>query len=336
MKRRDILTTSVGAIMASAIGVSAFGQSSSAPSPSEDGAAARRYDRERRFAETAFGRIAHIDRGKGPAVLFLHGFPLSSFQWRGAIDRLSAHRRCLAPDSLGLGHTEVAPEQSVTPAAQVDMLAAFLDQLEVRQVDLIANDSGGAVAQLFVAKYPHRARTLLLTNCDVEIESPPAARLPVIELARAGIFSDLWLQPWLQHKEVARSATGLGGQCYSDPTHPTDPALEQYLGSLVASAERKALINRYARGLAPNPLQGIAPLLRACRVPTRIVWGMSDSIFSPRNPDYLAGILPQLMGVRRIDQGKLFFPEEYPDIIADEARLLWDRAPPRTRFRTRV
>jgi haloalkane dehalogenase len=156
VKRRDILTTSVGAIMASAIGVSAFGQPSSAPSPSEDDAAARRYDRERRFAETTFGRIAHIDRGKGAAVVFLHGFPLSSFQWRGAIDRLSAHRRCLAPDLMGLGHTEVAPGQSVTPAAQADMIAAFLDRIGIDRVDLIGSDSGGVVAQLFVTKYPQR------------------------------------------------------------------------------------------------------------------------------------------------------------------------------------
>jgi haloalkane dehalogenase len=175
MKRRDILTTSVGAIMASSIGVSAFGQSSSAPLQSEDRAAARRYDRERRFAETTFGRIAYIERGKGPAVLFPHGFPLNSFQWRGAIDRLSAHRRCLAPDSMGLGHTEVAPGQSVAPAAQADMLAEFLHHLEVREVDLIVNESGAAVAQLFVIKYPDRIRTLLLTNCDVETDSPPPA-----------------------------------------------------------------------------------------------------------------------------------------------------------------
>jgi haloalkane dehalogenase len=146
MKRRDILAASVGAIMASAIGVSAIGRPSSAPSQIEDTAAARRYDRERRFAETAFGRIAHIDRGKGPAVLFLHGFPLSSFQWRGAIDRLSVHCRCLAPDSMGLGHTEVAAGQSVTPVAQADMIAAFLDQIGVDRVDLIGNNSGGVVA----------------------------------------------------------------------------------------------------------------------------------------------------------------------------------------------
>jgi haloalkane dehalogenase len=257
-----------------------------------------------------------------PATLFLHGFPLSSFQWRGAIDRLSSHRRCIAPDLMGLGYTVVAPGQSITPIAQADMIAAFLDRLEIRQVDLIANDSGGAVAQLFVTKYLLRVRTLLLTNGDVETDSPPPAMLPIIEAARAGLYPDLWLEPWLRHKDVARSPTGLGGMCYTDPAHPTDAALDQYLGPLVGSAERRALVNRYALGLTPNPLEGIESMLRQCTVPTRIVWGVGDTIFSPRNPDYLAGILPRVTGIRRIEKAKLFFPEEYPDIIAEEAQLL--------------
>ena len=319
MHRREFLAASVGGLVAGAMARLAFADTAS----SEDEEAARRHDKERRFVQTAFGRIAYIDRGTGPAVLFLHGFPLSSFQWRGAIDRLSAQRRCLAPDSMGLGHTEVAAGQSVTPSAQADMLAAFLDRLSVRDVDLIANDSGGAVAQLFVTRYPRRVRSLLLTNCDVEIDSPPPAMQPVIELARAGVYPDLWLEPWLTHKDVARSATGLGGMCYSNPDNPTDAALEQYLAPLVASPERKALVNRYTLGLTPNPLKGIAPLLRKCTVPTRIVWGMGDTIFSKGNPDYLAGILPRVRGIRRIEKAKLFFPEEYPDIIAAEARLLW-------------
>jgi hypothetical protein len=53
---------------------------------------------------------------------------------------------------------------------------------------------------------------------------------------------------------------------------------------------------------------------------------MSDTIFSAGNPDYLAGLLPKFAGVRQIKEGKLFFPEEYPDIIAAEARRLWERA----------
>jgi pimeloyl-ACP methyl ester carboxylesterase len=322
MHRRQFLATSVGGLVAGALAGLAVGSTLS----SEDEQTARRHDRERKFAQTAFGRTAYIDRGTGPALLFLHGFPLSSFQWRGAIDRLSPERRCLAPDFMGLGHTEVASGQSVTPSAQADMLAAFLDRLAVGDVDLIANDSGGAVAQLFVTRYPKRVRSLLLTNCDVEIDSPPAALQPVLDLARAGVYPDLWLEPWLNHKDVARSPTGLGGMCYSNPANPSDAALDQYLAPLVASPERKALVNRYALGLTPNPLAGIAPLLRKCTVPTRIVWGMSDTIFSPGSPDYLAGILPHVTGIRRLQKAKLFFPEEYPDIIATEARRLWSGA----------
>jgi haloalkane dehalogenase len=326
MLRRDFLSMSVGALVANARGAVTFGRSSSGPTASEDDEAARRHYSERRFVPTPFGRIAYIDRGAGAAALFLHGFPLSSFQWRGAIDRLSTDRRCLAPDLMGLGHSDITPGQSVTPAAQVDMISVLLDRLAIEQVDLIANDSGGAVAQLFLASHPQRVRTLLLTNCDVEIDSPPAAVLPVIESARAGVYPELYLEPWLRHKEVARSPTGLGGMCYSDPAHPTDAALEEYLGPLVASAERKALVNRYTLGLTPNPLQGIARVLRKCMVPTRIVWGVSDTIFSRRNPDYLASILPRVTGIQRLRKAKLFFPEEYPDIIAAQARLLWKQA----------
>jgi len=277
------------------------------------------------FASLKQGRIAYIDQGKGPAALFLHGFPLSNYQWRDAIPRLSRYRRCLAPDWMGLGRTEVAPGQSVTPAAQAEMLVAFLDHLGVTVVDIIANDSGGAMAQLFLAKNPHRVRTLLLTNCDVENDSPPPAVQPIIDLARAGIYPELYLEPWLSHKDQARAPAGLGGMCFSNPANPTDEALENYLGPLVSSPERKALVNRYALGLSPNPLAGVEAKLRRFKQPTRIVWGMADSIFSPKSPDYLAGLMPQAT-IRRLDMAKLFWPEEYPEVIVEEARLLWNAA----------
>jgi haloalkane dehalogenase len=117
---------------------------------------------------------------------------------------------------------------------------------------------------------------------------------------------------------------GCRGMCYSDPQQPTDAALDQYLGPLVSSSTRKELINRYAVSLAPNPLRGIESELRKCTVPTRIVWGMSDNIFSTKNPDYLYSILPQMMGITRLRTAKLFFPEERPEVIAREARNLWE------------
>jgi haloalkane dehalogenase len=331
MNRRNFLNYGAAAVALASATVTAAAAASRDPADEpassrdptvEDAAAGLRYTRERRFLDCSFGRIAYIDRGLGRPTLLLHGFPLSSFQWRGVIDRLSATRRCLAPDMMGLGYTEVADGQSVTPASQAEMIATFLDRLNVGAVDLIANDSGGAVAQLFLIAYPERVRTLLLTNCDVETDSPPAAVLPIIDAARAGIYPDLFLEPWLRHKDVARSATGLGGMCYSKPMYPTDTALDQYLGPLVASPARKALVNRYTLGLTPNPLEGVSSQLRKCSVPTRIVWGMSDSIFSTKSPDYLASVLPRVTGVRRILEAKLFFPEEYPEVIAEEAQRL--------------
>ena len=277
----------------------------------------------RRFATTPFGRIAYIDRGTGNVALFLHGFPLNSFQWRGAIDRLSEHRRCIAPDFLGLGYTEVAAGQSLAADAQARMLAALLDRLSIRKVDIVANDSGGMVAQLFATRYPERVRTMLLTNCDVEPDSPPAAVLPVIEMAREGTFADRWLAPWLADKTLARSEQGIGGMCYADPSHPTDEAIECYLGPLVSTPERKALLHAYAMALAPNPLAGIEEALKRCMVPTRIVWGTADTIFSPESPGYLDRILPSSRGVRRVPRAKLFWPEEFPEIVVEEALKLW-------------
>jgi haloalkane dehalogenase len=79
----------------------------------------------------------------------------------------------------------------------------------------------------------------------------------------------------------------------------------------------------YATALEPNPLAGIEPALKRCSVPTRIVWGTGDTIFSQESPDYLDRTLANFRGVRRVPGAKLFFPEEFPDLIADEARRLW-------------
>ena len=232
MNRREFVCLSAGAITMSVLSVrDRVLRTPDCTYPRE--ASARNVRRGVSFGTevhaTDQGRIAYIDKGNGPAALFLHGFPLNSFQWRGVIPQLSKSRRCIAPDFLALGYTEVADGQSVAPQAQLKMLVQLLDKLSISSIDIVANDSGGAIAQLFVAHHPERVRSLLLTNCDTEPDSPPAAVLPVIELARAGKFADEWLVPWLADKALARSEKGLGGQCYANPAHPTDQAIEIYL-----------------------------------------------------------------------------------------------------------
>lgn len=275
----------------------------------------------RRFAKTSFGDIAYFERGAGAAALFLHGFPLNSFQWRGVIDRLAPVRRCIAPDFMGLGYTRVAPGQGVAPADQVRMLLGLLDHLHLQRVDVVANDSGTAVAQLLAVGHPERVRSLLLTNGDTEIDCPPEALLPVIALAHERRFVAEWLMPWLHDTALARSTEGLGGLTFTDPHNLTDEAVDVYLAPLVANPDGT---HAYALGLETNVLAGIEQHLRRSRIPTRVLWGMGDPTFSSKGADYLEQVLGNSRGVRRIEGANLFFPEEFPGLIADEARALWE------------
>lgn len=324
MQRRNILGLGAGLVLMGAISgclphrTPEKNAGAGLPTPMDAAA----FHAARRFVETPFGRIAYVERGSGPAALFLHGFPLNGFQWRGALDRLSPYRRCLAPDFLALGHTEVAAGQSVAPADQAAMILAFLDKLGIPSVDLIANDSGGAVAQLLVAHHPERVRTLLLTNCDTEPDCPPPALRPVIEMSKAGTFVDAVLRPQLADRALARSEKGLG-VAYADPAHPTDEALACYLGPTLSSPKKTAEWHAYAVALEANALAGLEPALRRSTVPVRIVWGMADTIFSRSSPDYLDRTFGHSLGVRRLEGSKLFWPEERPDVIAEEARRLW-------------
>lgn len=277
----------------------------------------------RRYLDTRFGRIAHIDQGRGDAVLLIHGLPLSSFQWRDVIPKLATDRRCLAPDMLGLGYTEVAPGQAVGPLDQCEMLIEFLDAKGVKKVDVIASDSGGAVAQHLVVRHPERVRSLLLANCDTEIDYPVAILQPVIELSKQGKFADEVVAAWLADKSLFRSEEkGLGG-CYAGRAQPPDEAIEQYLAPLLASPAKKAGLHAYCLALEANPLAGIEASLRKCRVPVRVVWGADDRLFSTQSPDYLGRTFGNSRGVRMLEGYRLFWPEERPDIVVEEARKLW-------------
>jgi pimeloyl-ACP methyl ester carboxylesterase len=241
---------------------------------------------------------------------------------------LSPHARCIAPDFLGLGHSRAAPGQDVGPGSQVDMLVSLLDARGMRRVDVIANDSGCAVAQLLMTRHRARVRSMLLTNGDTEPQCPPPAMEPVIALARQGRFVDQWLAPWHADPRLARSDQGIGGLCYASRAHATDDALRMYFGPVVGSAERRAGMHAYAVALERNALAGITPALRASSVPTRVVWGTGDTIFDAANADYLERSLGNPRGVRLLPGARLFWPEERPDIIAARARILWRHASP--------
>lgn len=287
----------------------------------------RRWHQARSYASTSFGDIAFHDVGKGPALLLIHGFPLNAYHWRDVINLLASERRCIAPDLLGLGYSKPKPHADVGLVSQADMLNELLDRLAIDQADVIGNDSGTAIAQLLATKHPNRVRSMLLTNGDVEPDSPPELLLPVIELARQGGFAEAMVGAAIADKAFARSSEGVIGLTFKNPNAVSDETIDLYFAPLVESAERIELTNNYAAALAPNPLKGLEARLRICTVPTAILWGTGDQFFKPSDVDYLGAVLPNVKYVRRLDDGKLFFPEEQPEVVAEVARALWRTTP---------
>src|SRR3984885_1970310 len=114
----------------------------------------------RNSVQTASGRIAYTEQGTGPVALFVHGVLLNGYLWRHQLEDLSDIRRCLAVDLLAHGDTEIAPDRDVSVTANAKMLQQFLDALSIDRVDLVGNDSGGGIAQIFAACCPERVRSL--------------------------------------------------------------------------------------------------------------------------------------------------------------------------------
>src|ERR1044071_3559009 len=118
----------------------------------------------RRTVRTPSGEISYVERGSGPVALFVHGVLLNGYLWRHQLAGLSDVRRCIAVDLLGHGHTDAAPGADIFVTGNAHMMREFLDALNVDQVDLVGNDSGGGIAQIFAALNPNRVRPLTLTD----------------------------------------------------------------------------------------------------------------------------------------------------------------------------
>src|SRR4029450_4233840 len=182
---------------------------------------------KKRSVATASGRIAYTETGSGPVALFIHGVLLNGPLWRHRLGGRSDVRRCIAPDLLAHGDTEIALDQDVSVTANATMLREAIDVLGIDKVDLVGNDSGGGIAQIFAAQNPSRVRSLALTDCDVHDNWPPADFTPFLEMAAAGGPPGA-LDAMLADKSVYRSAQALG-PAYEQPDQVTDETIETYL-----------------------------------------------------------------------------------------------------------
>jgi pimeloyl-ACP methyl ester carboxylesterase len=258
--------------------------------------------------QTRSGQISYTERGAGPVALFVHGVLLNGYLWRHQLQHLSDIRRCIAVDLLAHGNTQITPDQDVSVSANARMLGEFLDALNIVQVDLVGNDSGGGIAQIFAATQPQRVRSLTLTNCDAHDNWPPEAFKPVLAMSAAGGLRGA-LDAMLADKNVYRAAQALG-PAYENPRQVSDETIDIYLQPHVRSAQRTRDMERFLAGFDPIHTLRIEDGLRALQAPTLVAWGTDDIYFDVKWSKWLADTIP---GTRRrveFDGARIFFPEE--------------------------
>jgi pimeloyl-ACP methyl ester carboxylesterase len=265
---------------------------------------------------TASGNIAYAEQGEGPVALFVHGVLLNGHLWRYQLAHLSGMRRCIAVDLLAHGGTEISRHQDLSVTANARMLEEFIDALRIDEVDLVGNDSGGGIAQIFAASHPERVRSLTLTNCDTHDNWPPEAFKPFLAMAADGGLPGL-LNAMLSDKNVYRSPQALG-PAYEHPERVTDDTIDAYLRPLVQTDQHTSDLLRFLAAFDNNHTLAIEARLKTLTTPTLIVWGTDDVYFDVKWSHWLAGTIP---GTRRrveLEGGRIFFPEErWPEFNAE-------------------
>jgi pimeloyl-ACP methyl ester carboxylesterase len=275
----------------------------------------------RKQIKTRSGTIAYAERGDGPVALFVHGVLLNGHLWRHQLAHLSDIRRCIAPDLLAHGATEVTPGGDVSVTANARLLKELLDALGIDQVDLVGNDSGGGIAQILAANHPERVRSLTLTDCDAHDNWPPEAFKPFLAMAAAGGLADT-LNAMLADKSIFRSEGALG-PAYEDPMTATDADIETYLRPLVKSDARLKDFERFLAAFDNKHTLAIEERLKRVTAPTLIVWGTDDVYFDVKWARWLAATIAGTKRKVELTGARIFFPEERWQEFNRELRAHW-------------
>jgi pimeloyl-ACP methyl ester carboxylesterase len=263
--------------------------------------------------ELSHGTIHYRDQGSGPVIVLIHGLLVNATVWDPLIAELSTGARCIAPDlPLGSHRIPMHADADLSPLGLANLIAELVATLELSDVTLVGNDTGGALCQLVCAHHPARLGRLVLINCDAFEHFPPPALRPIIwGLARVpGSVAALDL---LGRSRVMRKASMSLAPLTVEPV--PDALLKDWISPLHDRGVRRDLV-KVASGIAPDVMLNAEPGLRHFDRPALIVWGMRDKFFPVADAQRLAQTLPDAR-LERIEDARTFVQLDAPERLAE-------------------
>lgn len=258
------------------------------------------------------GVVRYREVGSGPTLLFVHGILANGTLWRNVLPRLSDSYRCIVPD-LPLGGHSVPMERDadVTPRGVARIIADLMEAIDLDDVTLVGNDTGGAICQIVLAEHPERIGGLVLTNCDAYEAFFPTLLSPFQYAARAfgSRFVDL-LGLVLRARIAQRALLKTVAARRMD-----DATLDAYFTSLIGHAGVRRDLARFLRAVSNRYTMEASRRFPTFHRPVLIVWGEDDIFFSTRLARRLQGDFPDAR-LELVDRSRAFVPEDRPERLA--------------------
>ena len=269
--------------------------------------------------ELSAGTIQYDEVGAGRPVVFVHGYLMGGDLWADLAARLAGRGlRCLMPTwPLGAHRRPMTAGGDLSPRRVAALIAEFLEALDLRDVVLVGNDSGGAISQVVAVEHPERLGALVLTNCDAFDNFPPKffKLLGPIAKVPGGLRVALAGMRW---RAVRRSPLAWGLLTHGDVDHLASRWVRPMREDRAVFAD----LRRLTAAIDTEMTQDTARRLPAFDRPALFAWGTDDRLFPVAHAHRLAAAMPdarvaEIPGARclvMIDQ-----PEQLASLVANFA-----------------
>lgn len=273
---------------------------------------------QRREIDLPAGRIRYREAGQGKPVVFVHGYLVDGRLWDGVVDSLSDRYRCLAPDwPIAAHQVAMKPDADLSPYGIAAIIASFLEALDLDDVTIVGNDSGGAMSQVLVTRHPERIGRLVLTNCDSYENFPPGifkAMPPVAKL------------PGGMAVLAAPFRIGAIGRAAFKP-FSKKPIPAELIASWMEPVMKNPGVRHDARkvtvGMNKRYTLEAAQKLRNSELPVLLAWAPGDRLFKLDTAKRLAAETPNARLVE-IPDSSTFVPLDQPQRLAEEIAAFAD------------